>query len=63
MGFLISLSPLSCDLMGWRGAGGSGAAGMYVFIHFDFVQLRPTYAILVVPITFSVVSLWLLVAF
>ncbi|KAG7142024.1 Protein alcS like protein [Verticillium longisporum] len=32
-GFLISLFPLSCDLMGWRGAGGSGAAsiGSYFF--------------------------------
>jgi hypothetical protein len=30
VGFLISLTPLSCDLMGWRGAGGSGAASMYV---------------------------------
>lgn len=28
LGFLLSLSPLSCDLMGWRGAGGNGAAGM-----------------------------------
>ncbi|KAI9873859.1 MAG: hypothetical protein M1830_010515 [Pleopsidium flavum] len=27
LGFLLSLSPLSCDLMGWRGAGGNGAAG------------------------------------
>lgn len=28
LGFLLCLSPLSCDLMGWRGAGGNGAAGM-----------------------------------
>jgi len=28
LGFLLSLSPLSADLMGWRGAGGNGAAGM-----------------------------------
>lgn len=27
IGFLLALTPLSCDLMGWRGAGGSGAAG------------------------------------
>ncbi|MCJ1368152.1 hypothetical protein MMC16_007293 [Acarospora aff. strigata] len=27
VGFLLCLSPLSCDLMGWRGAGGNGAAG------------------------------------
>ena len=26
VGFLLSLTPLSCDLMGWRGAGGNGAA-------------------------------------
>ncbi|KAG7137852.1 Protein alcS like protein [Verticillium longisporum] len=32
-GFFISLLPLSCDLMGWRGAGGNGAAsiGAYFF--------------------------------
>ncbi|KAI9804332.1 MAG: hypothetical protein M1833_007139 [Piccolia ochrophora] len=34
LGFLLSLSPLSCDLMGWRGAGGNGAAsiGVYMFM-------------------------------
>ena len=26
IGFVLSLTPLSCDLMGWRGAGGTGAA-------------------------------------
>ncbi|MCJ1458578.1 hypothetical protein MMC28_008951 [Mycoblastus sanguinarius] len=33
VGFLLSLTPLSCDLMGWRGAGGNGAAetGVYFF--------------------------------
>ncbi|KAJ9635891.1 hypothetical protein H2199_008244 [Coniosporium tulheliwenetii] len=31
VGFLISLSPLSCDLMGLRGAGGNGAAGTATF--------------------------------
>ncbi|KAI9745419.1 MAG: hypothetical protein M1818_000953 [Claussenomyces sp. TS43310] len=33
LGFLISLTPLACDLMGWRGAGGLGAAstGAYYF--------------------------------
>ncbi|KAF2260725.1 GPR1/FUN34/YaaH-class plasma membrane protein-like protein [Lojkania enalia] len=33
IGFLISLHPLSMDLMGWRGAGGNGAAstGPYYF--------------------------------
>ncbi len=34
VGFLISLTPLSCDLMGWRGAGtGNGSAdiGAYFF--------------------------------
>ncbi|TQS36627.1 hypothetical protein Golomagni_02916 [Golovinomyces magnicellulatus] len=34
MGFLICLSPLSCDLMGWRGAGGNGAAGMGSYFFF-----------------------------
>ena len=34
LGFLLSLSPLSCELMGWRGAGGNGMAtiGAYYFI-------------------------------
>ncbi|QSZ33177.1 hypothetical protein DSL72_002763 [Monilinia vaccinii-corymbosi] len=43
VGFLISLSPLSCDLMGWRGAGGGGAAGMYVLIilfHFSYLDIH-----------------------
>ncbi|KAI1007570.1 hypothetical protein K3495_g647 [Podosphaera aphanis] len=34
MGFLICLSPLSCDLMGWRGAGGNGAAGIGSYYFF-----------------------------
>lgn len=34
LGYLLSLSPLSCELMGWRGAGGAGIAttGVYYFI-------------------------------
>lgn len=34
LGFLLSLSPLSCELMGWRGADGGGIAtvGAYYFI-------------------------------
>ncbi|KAG8528426.1 uncharacterized protein KY384_007344 [Bacidia gigantensis] len=31
IGFLLSLTPLSCDLMGWRGAGGNGAASTGAF--------------------------------
>ncbi|KAK0388012.1 hypothetical protein NLU13_4256 [Sarocladium strictum] len=27
-GFIVSSTPLACDLMGWRGAGGSGAASI-----------------------------------
>jgi len=34
VGFLLSLSPLACDLMGWRGAGGSGAAGTGTYYFF-----------------------------
>ncbi|GJC78423.1 protein alcS [Colletotrichum liriopes] len=34
VGFLISLTPLSCDLMGWRGAGGNGAAGIGAYFFF-----------------------------
>ncbi|KAL9595355.1 MAG: hypothetical protein Q9179_005018 [Wetmoreana sp. 5 TL-2023] len=34
VGFLLSLTPLSCDFMGWRGAGGNGAASTGVFFFF-----------------------------
>jgi len=34
LGFLLSLSPLSADLMGWRGAGGNGAAGIGSYYFF-----------------------------
>lgn len=34
VGFLIALTPLSCDLMGWRGAGGNGAAGIGAYFFF-----------------------------
>ncbi|KAF7193429.1 Protein alcS [Pseudocercospora fuligena] len=31
VGFVIALTPLSCNLMGWRGSGGLGAANIGVF--------------------------------
>jgi len=34
VGFLLCLSPLSADLMGWRGAGGNGAAGTGTYYFF-----------------------------
>ncbi|TVY29548.1 Protein alcS [Lachnellula hyalina] len=34
LGFLLALSPLSCDLMGWRGSGGSGAAAIGAYFFF-----------------------------
>ncbi|KAH8900134.1 hypothetical protein GQ53DRAFT_869462 [Thozetella sp. PMI_491] len=34
VGFLLALTPLACDLMGWRGAGGSGAAGIGMYFFF-----------------------------
>lgn len=34
VGFLLSLTPLSCDLMGWRGAGGNGASDIGVYFFF-----------------------------
>lgn len=34
MGFLICLSPLACNLMGWRGANGNGAAGIGSYYFF-----------------------------
>jgi len=33
VGFLLSLTPLSNVLLGWRGAGGNGAAEVYVHAH------------------------------
>lgn len=37
VGFLLSLTPLSCDLMGWYGAGQNGAAGIGFYIGFGGV--------------------------
>lgn len=34
IGFLLSFTPLSMDLMGWRGAGGNGAAGTGTYYFF-----------------------------
>ncbi|OHE97333.1 GPR1/FUN34/YaaH-class plasma membrane protein [Colletotrichum orchidophilum] len=34
VGFLISLTPLACDLMGWRGAARTGAAGIGAYYFF-----------------------------
>lgn len=34
VGFLLSLTPLSCDLMGWRGAGGNGASDTAAYFFF-----------------------------
>ncbi|KAL8891384.1 MAG: hypothetical protein Q9192_005752 [Flavoplaca navasiana] len=39
VGFLLSLTPLSCDLMGWRGAGGNGAASTGIFFFFGGVLM------------------------
>ncbi|KFY87974.1 hypothetical protein V500_06652 [Pseudogymnoascus sp. VKM F-4518 (FW-2643)] len=38
-GFVMSLTPLSCDLMGWRGAGHDGAAHIGAYIFFGGVLL------------------------
>jgi len=38
-GFLLSLSPLSCILMGWRGAGGLGASNVGVYVGFGGVLM------------------------
>lgn len=38
-GFLLSLTPLSCTLMGWRGAGGSGAANIGAYFGFGGVLM------------------------
>ncbi|KAK6080906.1 GPR1/FUN34/YaaH-class plasma membrane protein [Seiridium cupressi] len=39
VGFVMCLGPLSCDLMGWRGAGGSGAAGIPSYLFFGGVLM------------------------
>lgn len=39
IGFLLSLTPLSIDIMGWRGSGGNGAAGIGAYIFFGGVLL------------------------
>ena len=38
-GFLLSLSPLSCILMGWRGAGGGGASDVGAYMFFGGVLM------------------------
>jgi len=39
VGFLLSLTPLACDLMGWRGAGGSGAASTGAYYGFGAILM------------------------
>lgn len=39
IGFLLSLTPLSCDLMGWRGAGGNGASDTAAYMFFGGVLM------------------------
>ncbi|CAD6576801.1 MAG: hypothetical protein ASARMPRED_007886 [Alectoria sarmentosa] len=39
VGFLLSLTPLSCDLMGWRGAGGTGASDTAAYFFFGGVLM------------------------
>jgi len=38
-GFLLCLTPLSCILMGWRGAGGSGASDTAVYFFFGGILM------------------------
>jgi len=39
IGFLLCLTPLSCALMGWRGAGGSGAANIGSYYSFGGILM------------------------
>ncbi|OBT69691.1 hypothetical protein VE03_00835 [Pseudogymnoascus sp. 23342-1-I1] len=38
-GFVMSLTPLSCELMGWRGSGQNGAAHIGAYIFFGGILL------------------------
>jgi len=39
IGFLLSLTPLACTLMGWRGAGGNGAANVGTYYAFGGILM------------------------
>lgn len=39
LGFLLSLTPLSCMLMGWRGASPTGAADVGVYFFFGGLMM------------------------
>lgn len=41
LGFLLSLSPLSCQMMGWRGAGGGADAGIADVGSYYFIVCVP----------------------
>lgn len=42
LGFLLSLSPLSCQMMGWRGAGGGADAGIAGVGSYYFIVCVPS---------------------
>ncbi len=39
VGFLLSLTPLSCEIMGWRGASATGASGIGVYLAFGGILM------------------------
>jgi len=39
VGFLLSLTPLSCEIMGWRGASPTGASGLGTYIAFGGILM------------------------
>lgn len=41
IGFLLSCTPLACELMGWRGAGGNGVAYLGTYYFFVCIPLKP----------------------
>ena len=50
VGLLVGLTPLACDQMGWRGAGGNGAASMSVSVHLLYhISLHKAFSYWLLP--------------
>lgn len=58
IGFLMSLTPVSCALMGWRGAGGLGAAEVQVALSHSLGKKQYTNLLPAASSISSVAFLW-----